>query len=131
MEMMDYDGAFDALKGMVFSSGIGGFLKLFGGKKTLEKQRPVFRIRVQQVIRDQVSSPEFKEKIRSRITDPGVRAEVVRRLEKIIEDRLKELTPLMVKEMMQKMIREHLGWLVVWGGIFGGVIGLGMSFISI
>jgi hypothetical protein len=22
------------------------------------------------------------------------------------------------------MIREHLGWLVVWGGVFGGLIGL-------
>jgi len=22
------------------------------------------------------------------------------------------------------MIKKHLGWLVVWGGIFGGVIGL-------
>jgi hypothetical protein len=21
------------------------------------------------------------------------------------------------------MIREHLGWLVVWGGVFGGIIG--------
>jgi uncharacterized membrane protein YheB (UPF0754 family) len=26
--------------------------------------------------------------------------------------------------MVQKMIKEHLGWLVVWGGVFGGVIGV-------
>jgi uncharacterized membrane protein YheB (UPF0754 family) len=30
----------------------------------------------------------------------------------------------MVKEMVQNLIKEHLGWLVVWGGFFGGVIGL-------
>ena len=30
----------------------------------------------------------------------------------------------MVKEIIQKMIKEHLGWLVVWGGVFGAVIGL-------
>ena len=29
----------------------------------------------------------------------------------------------MVKEMIQTLIREHLGWLVVWGGVFGGLIG--------
>ena len=26
----------------------------------------------------------------------------------------------MGKEIIEKMIAEHLGWLVVWGGIFGG-----------
>jgi hypothetical protein len=35
----------------------------------------------------------------------------------------------MVKEIIQTMIRQHLGWLVVWGGVFGGLIGLGTSFI--
>jgi hypothetical protein len=34
----------------------------------------------------------------------------------------------MVKEIIQTMIRKHLGWLVVWGGVFGGIIGLAMSF---
>ena len=29
----------------------------------------------------------------------------------------------MVKEIIQEMIRSHLGWLVVWGGVFGAVIG--------
>ena len=29
-----------------------------------------------------------------------------------------------VKEIMQNMIRDHLGWLVVWGGVFGGLMGL-------
>ncbi|HHD78328.1 MAG TPA: DUF445 domain-containing protein, partial [Epsilonproteobacteria bacterium] len=26
------------------------------------------------------------------------------------------------------LIKEHLGWLVVWGGVFGGLIGLFSSF---
>jgi len=30
----------------------------------------------------------------------------------------------MVKDIIQKMIRAHLGWLVVWGGVIGGLIGL-------
>ena len=30
----------------------------------------------------------------------------------------------MVKDIVQTMIRQHLGWLVVWGGVFGGLIGL-------
>ncbi|HIC12831.1 MAG TPA: DUF445 domain-containing protein, partial [Sulfurimonas sp.] len=31
-------------------------------------------------------------------------------------------------EMVQKLIKEHLDWLVVWGGVFGGLIGLISSF---
>jgi len=131
LDMMDYDGAFDTLKDMVLNSGFGAFLRLFGGGETLEKQRLLFRARVQEVVQEQVSRPEFKERIRSQLNDPGLRGQVVLRLEKLIENRLKELTPLMVKDMMQKMIRRHLGWLVVWGGVFGGLIGLAMSFISI
>jgi len=34
-----------------------------------------------------------------------------------------------VKNIIQRMIKEHLGWLVVWGGVFGGLIGLGFSLI--
>ncbi len=130
LDMIDYDGAFDSVKAMVLGSGFGGLLRMFGGSDTLEKQRPVFREKVQDVIRDQATSPEFKDKLREQLSHPEVRSEVVARLEKMIENRLKELTPIMVKDMMQKMIQRHLGWLVVWGGVFGGAIGLAMSFVS-
>ncbi len=42
----------------------------------------------------------------------------------LLETKLKELTPNRVKEMMEEVIREHLGWLIVWGNVFGGTIGL-------
>jgi len=29
------------------------------------------------------------------------------------------------------MIRRHLGWLVVWGGVFGGLIGLVVTFLPV
>ena len=38
--------------------------------------------------------------------------------------KLEELTPEIVKGMMEQVMREHLGWLIVWGNIFGGAIGL-------
>ena len=51
------------------------------------------------------------------------------KIEKIIDDRLNQLTPKMVKDIIQDMIKKHLGWLVVWGGFFGGLIGLIFSII--
>jgi hypothetical protein len=41
----------------------------------------------------------------------------VSKIETVIDKRLNELTPQLVKEMVQKIIKVHLGWLVVWGGI--------------
>ena len=38
--------------------------------------------------------------------------------------KLEELKPETVKRMMEEVIRRHLGWLIVWGNVFGGVIGL-------
>ena len=29
------------------------------------------------------------------------------------------------KRIIEDVIRKHLGWLVVWGNVFGGLIGLG------
>ena len=46
-------------------------------------------------------------------------------VEQIIDNRLAELTPEQVKDIIQEMIHKHLGWLVVWGGVFGGIIGFG------
>jgi len=40
------------------------------------------------------------------------------------------MTPEMVKDIMQEMIRKHLGWLVVWGAVFGGIIGLFVTIVS-
>ena len=50
----------------------------------------------------------------------GLRQQV----DELLETKLQELTPERVKEMMEEVIREHLGWLIVWGNVFGGCIGL-------
>ena len=44
-------------------------------------------------------------------------------IDKVLTERMETLTPLRVKRMMAAVIREHLGWLVVWGNVFGGLIG--------
>ena len=44
--------------------------------------------------------------------------------DKLLETKLEELTPEIVKRMMEQVMRKHLGWLIVWGNVFGGLIGL-------
>lgn len=50
----------------------------------------------------------------------AVRSEI----DSLMTEKLKQLTPLRVKTIMERVIRKHLGWLIVWGNVFGGIIGL-------
>ncbi|KNC50745.1 uncharacterized protein AMSG_06634 [Thecamonas trahens ATCC 50062] len=45
-------------------------------------------------------------------------------VEQMMDVKLQELTPDAVKRLIEDVIREHLGWLIVWGNVFGGVLGL-------
>ena len=47
-----------------------------------------------------------------------------RQVDQLLSAKLEELTPDKVKQMMEDVMREHLGWLIVWGNVFGGAIGL-------
>ena len=53
------------------------------------------------------------------------------KIENILDARLADLSPEDIKIIIQKMIKEHLGWLVVWGGFFGGLLGLLLSPIGL
>jgi len=45
-------------------------------------------------------------------------------LEAMLDAKLKTLTPNTVKKMIEDIIREHLYWLVMWGAVFGGLMGI-------
>ena len=45
-------------------------------------------------------------------------------IDQLLTAKLEELTPEKVKQIMEEIMRQHLGWLIVWGNIFGGTIGL-------
>jgi uncharacterized membrane protein YheB (UPF0754 family) len=58
-------------------------------------------------------------------------AALLQRVEAIVDKRLEELTPQLVRDIIQKMIRQHLGWLVVWGGVVGGLMGLLVELVAL
>ncbi|KAJ6236010.1 hypothetical protein M0813_28286 [Anaeramoeba flamelloides] len=45
-------------------------------------------------------------------------------IDTLMEDRLKDLTPQIMRKLMIDMLRSHLNWLIFWGNVFGAVIGL-------
>lgn len=131
IEKLDYDFLFNKLVEAVMESPMGGMLGMMGGTAALDPIKAPFKVKAQTALVEMTNSPEFTENLESLILGPKMSSEVSKKIEDIVDARLNELTPKMVKEIVQQMIKEHLGWLVVWGGVFGGLIGLGMSFIQI
>ena len=130
LAIVDFDAIFERLKGAVLSSPFGGMLGMFGGAKALEPLRGPFRTNIEGEIRTLVESPKLMDALRGSVHSENGVDVILEKVDAIVQKRLDELTPLMVKQIIQEMIREHLGWLVVWGGIFGALIGLVASFIA-
>jgi len=45
-------------------------------------------------------------------------------IDKMLTTRLEELTPEKVKLLLEEVMKEHLYWLIIWGNVFGGLLGL-------
>ncbi|QEN06068.1 DUF445 domain-containing protein [Thiospirochaeta perfilievii] len=129
-ETINYNIFFDKLSQVILSSSFGGMLGMFGGASALESFREPFA----EKMKDGIVEASNEDKFRLALKDAAFSSDINRGVEDkiitIIESRLEELTPKMVKQIIQDMIKKHLGWLVVWGGVFGGLIGAGMNFIK-
>ena len=129
-DAVDYDRVFDKISAAVMESRLGSMLGMFGGKSALSAlQEPVERV-LKGVVEDIATSEDFREALIKSVDGHDVAESIARKVDKIVAGRLDELTPDDVKRIVQDMIREHLGWLVVWGGVFGGLIGLLTSLVS-
>jgi uncharacterized membrane protein YheB (UPF0754 family) len=129
VDKADFSPAFDALSKTVMESKLGDMLNMFGGEKALEGMKEPFSEKLKSAVSKIVSSDAFNAQLQHHIKNSTLSDDLIESIESIIDKRLNELTPTMVKDMMQKLMREHLGWLVVWGGVFGGLIGMISSFV--
>ena len=125
----DFTPAYDSLKEAVMESSFGGMLGMFGGEAALEPLKDPFTNKLQTAIIDITKTDEFELVLSDALKSDDFSDDIYNKLSSIVNKRLDELTPSMVKEMVQNIIKEHLGWLVVWGGVFGGLIGFISSLV--
>ena len=123
IEKVDLSPAFDNLVTVIENSSFGGMLAMVGGSEAIQPLKEPFIEKMKASIGEISQSEEFNTLLRDELEQPSVIAGMRDKVSDIIEKRLNELTPQLVKEIIQTMIRKHLGWLVVWGGVFGGAIG--------
>ncbi len=125
----DFSPAYDALTKTIMESQFGSMLGMFGGEKALETLREPFTNKLKVAVITIANSDSFNDQIKLHLQDSSLSDDMLVSIETVIDARLEELTPVMVKEIVQTFMKEHLGWLVVWGGFFGGLIGLVSSFL--
>ena len=119
-KMIDFDRVFDGLVEAIEGSSMGSLLAMLGGKKALLPLKEPITLKLQEIIWEMEESKTVDKKLTSSLLN---------QVEQIIDQRLDELTPVHVKNIIQEMIRKHLGWLVVWGGVVGGIIGFAFAIV--
>ena len=124
IEKVDLSPAFDSLVSVIEGSSFAPMLAMVGGSEALQPMKEPFIEKMKISIKDITQSEKFSTLLRDELEAPDMIANMQEKVSDIIEKRLNELTPQLVKEIIQTMIKKHLGWLVVWGGFFGGLIGL-------
>ena len=118
---LNFEKVFLKLTDTIEESSLGGLLGMIGGKEALNPLKEPIKEKLLMALSEQfaTNSPNNNEGY-----------EVVKmQLEKLIDDRLDEIGPHEVKIILKNMIDKHLGWLVLWGGVFGGVIGFTSNII--
>ncbi len=122
----------DAQIDKLTQSSIGGMLLMVG----LDNVRPA----VNQFVTSFVGS--MQEKVVAAAKDVGgktlpleldhdrIIADLQVQVEPLLEQKLQQLHAEDVKKMMEDVMRKHLGWLIVWGNVFGGLIGVAAHFLQ-
>lgn len=128
IEHINYDPIFDAFLDVIQKSKFGGMLGMFGGTKAIEPMREPFITKLKEKLLELTADPEFLPSL-THGASPDLHQVWQEKIQSMVDHRLEELTPQMVKEIIEEMIHSHLGWLVIWGGVFGCVIGLISSFV--
>ncbi len=122
---VDFNRAFDGLTDIILQSSFGTALSMFGGARALQPLREPFVGRMQEFLRSVAEDREVLAEIAGHGTDA-----LLLRVEGIVDQRLQQMTPELVKQIMQQMIERHLGWLVVWGGVVGALMGLAVALVQ-
>ncbi len=125
----DFSIAFESLKATVMESKFGTAVSMFGGESALNGMKEPFEKKMKNSINEIVHTDTFQNTLQENLTNQNITDDIAAKLDKVVRQRLDELNAKMVKELVQQIIKEHLGWLVVWGAVFGGLIGFVSSLV--
>lgn len=123
LDKIDFDKVFRGFVGVIKNSSFGGMFTFFGGEKVIEPMREPFKKEFERQASEILRNVDVASVLQKETDFEIFRSKIAA----MVDATVNELTPQRVKEIVEEMMRTHLGWLVVWGGVFGALIG----FISV
>ncbi|WP_017446091.1 DUF445 family protein [Gayadomonas joobiniege] len=124
IEKVNFEPAYDALVNSIKESSFAGMLDMLGGTAVLEPLKQPYINKLKQSIIDISRTDGFNQLLKDNLEQPAVVDELRNKVAVIVRQRLNEMTPAMVKTIVERMIKEHLAWLIIWGAVVGGLFGL-------
>lgn len=125
IDKVDFDDMFDGFVNVVQNASYYGIVLKVTGKKAMEPLRQPFKAEFRQRTVNFLDNLDVNSLLENEKDFGSFREKV----ELMIDTELERLTPLRVKQMVEQMIREHMGWLVVWGGVFGALMGIASALL--
>ena len=110
----DFSPAYESLKESVMQSSFGGMLSMFGGEAALEPLRDHLHKNFKKSIISITSSEAFQNVLNEAIKSPDFSNDVYMKIKFDCKHKTRRINIKMVKDIIQEMIEEHLGWLVIW-----------------
>ena len=121
---INYNNIFEGLTVSIEKSQLGNMLSMVGGRKALEPLRKPIINKLESLVSNMLEARKETK------LDEKVINNLHNEIGYLVDSRLNELSPNDIKKMIKDIIDNHLGWLVIWGGVFGGFIGLITSLIN-
>lgn len=128
-ECFDYDELYEATVEAIIESPIGGMIKFVGGSDRFEPLRDVFKSKIRKIIIEYSHSKTVRDKLIASTDNKAMAKHLIMKIEQVVDIHLRDLTPVKVTELVHHMVSTPLGWMVVWAGVLGGIMGAIKTFI--
>ncbi len=107
LAVVDYDKIFEGLISSIMESSFGSMLQMMGGEEALVPLKEPFTEKMKGTLTEMVESDRFKAALEQGLDVHKIGEDIIGKVETVIDKRLNELTPQLVKEMVQEIIRQH------------------------
>ena len=119
----DFSKIVESIFEEIRDTSLGGAFCYIGGDNLLDTIKKPLRKKIKKTVISIVESDTFKAQVNKYIEEASFSDDLIDKVDILVEDRLNDLSPEMIRDLVSKLIKDHLSWLVVWGGVFGGLIG--------
>lgn len=111
LDKINFDDVFRGLVAVIKNSSFGGMFILFGGEKALTPLREPFKKEFERKTAEILRNIDVASILQKETDFETFRSKIAT----MVNTTVSELTPQRVKEIVEEIMRAHLGWLVVLG----------------